>query len=294
MVGELADDDEGDQAGPGDAPRDGLGRDRRAGHAVATLGAGVLGQDVDLDFQPSRDELELAGLILADAPHWFAAAGAGLLGLGQIVLDADVVEMIQAGPPRRACGLGSRGRRGVGRAGRGRLGLGDELGDVEEMTLARVVEEAFPAPAEEVAAQQCQGLFQLGVLLLQLVVLGRGLVEHAFEFIDAALGVIGTLLGVIGPLSGGLGLLPQRVVAGQQVLEQPPAFPRIVRDMQCDAHNMNYTRSFMLCKSTSADFSRFSPLRPGGGTACAGVPCAGRSRTGAWPVAPAGVRRHPG
>ena len=54
------------------------------------------------------------------------------------------------------------------------------------MTLARVVEEAFPAPAEEVAAQQCQGLFQLGVFLLQLVVLGRGLVEHAFEFIDAA------------------------------------------------------------------------------------------------------------
>ena len=129
------------------------------------------------------------------------------------------------------------------------------------MTLARVVEEAFAALAEEVAAQQCQGLFQLGVLLLQLVVFGRGLVEHAFEFIDAALGVIGMRAASACWASsarcpGGLGLLPQRVVAAQQVFEQPPAFRRIVRELQCDAHNMNYTRSFMLCKSTSADFSR--------------------------------------
>ena len=67
MVGELADDHEGDQPRPGDPARDGLGRDRRAGHAVAALGAGVLGQDVDVDLQPGRDELELAGLVLADA-----------------------------------------------------------------------------------------------------------------------------------------------------------------------------------------------------------------------------------
>jgi hypothetical protein len=294
MIGELADDDEGDQAGSGDAPRDGLGRDRRAGHAVAAGGAGVLGQDVDVDVELSRDELERAGLILSDAPHRFAAAGAGRLRLGQIVLDADVIEMVQPGPSRRACGLGSRGCRDIGRAGRRRLGLDDELGDVEEMALARVLEESFAAPAEEVAAQQCQGLFQLGVFLLQLVVLGRGPVEHALEFVGTALGVVGTTLGVVGTLPGSLGLLPQRVVAAQQVFEQPPAFRRIVRELQCDAHNMNYTRSFMLCKSTPADFNRFSPLRQVGGTACAGGPCSGRYRTGAWPVAPAGVRRHPG
>ena len=118
MVGELADDHEGDQAGAGDPSRDGLGRDRRAGHAVATLGAGVLGQDVDLHFEPRRDELELAGHVFADALLGAAAAGAGLLALGQVVLDADVREMIQAGSPRGACGLGSAAppRRRPGRA----------------------------------------------------------------------------------------------------------------------------------------------------------------------------------
>ena len=101
--------------------------------------------------------------------------------------------MIQTGSPRRSGGLGWRGRRVVGRGRRGRLGFGEDLGDVEEMTLARVVEEAFAALAEEVAAQQGQGLGQLVVLLLQLVVIGRGLVEHAFEFVDPALGVFGPL-----------------------------------------------------------------------------------------------------
>ena len=150
--------------------------------------------------------------------------------------------------PRVAAG------RGVGRAGRAGSGSAIELGDVEEMALARVVEEAFAAPAEEVAAQQCQGLGQFGVFLLQSVVFGRGPVEHALELVDAAPGVIGPLLRVIGPLSGGLGLPPQLVVAAEQVLEQPPAFRRIVGDMRRDAHDMNYTRYFMLCKSIPADF----------------------------------------
>jgi hypothetical protein len=120
------------------------------------------------------------------------------------------------------------------------------------MPLARVVEEAFAAPTEEVAAQQRQGLGQLGVLLPQPFIFGRGLVEDAFEFIDAAAGVLGPLSGVLGPLSGVLGLLAgvlgllsQRVVAAQQVLEEPPAFRRIFRDLKCDSHDMNYTRYFM-------------------------------------------------
>ena len=91
------------------------------------------------------------------------------------------------------------------------------------MTLARVVDKAFTALAEDVAAKQCQGLGQLGVFFLQLVVVRRGLIEHAFELVDAALGVFGLLLGGLGLLLSGLGLLPQLVVAAKQVLEQPLA-----------------------------------------------------------------------
>ena len=228
MVGELAVHHEGDQAGAGDPTRNGLGWDRRAGHAVATLGAGVLGQDVNLHLQPRRDEIEFAGLVFADACFGAAAAGAGLLGFGQIVLDADVGEMIEPGSPRGACCLRPLRRRVVGHGGRGRLGLGDDLGDVEEMTLARVVGEAFTALAEDVAAKQGQGLGQLGVFFLQLVIFRRGLFEHAFELIDAALGVRRLCLSERSSACslGVLGLLPQLVVAAKQVLEQPLAFTR--------------------------------------------------------------------
>ena len=88
-----------------------------------------------------------------------------------------------------AAGLRRRARRGA--AGSGSASI---VGEVEEMALARVVDEAFAARAEDVAAEQCQGLGQLGVLLLELVVVGRGRVEHALEFVDAALGVFGLLL----------------------------------------------------------------------------------------------------
>ena len=118
------------------------------------------------------------------------------------------------------------------------------LGDVEEMTLAWVVDKAFTALAEDVAAKQGQGLGQLGVFFLQLIVIRRGLIEHAFELIDAALSIFGLLLGT-------LGLLPQLGVAAKQVVEQPLAFARIVREAWCDAHNMKYTRSFMLFQCIS-------------------------------------------
>ena len=112
MVGELAHDHERDQAGSGDPARNGLGRHGRAGHAVATFGTGVLGQDVNFHFQPRRDEIEFAGLVFADACFGAAAAGAGLLALGHIVRDADVGEMIEPGSPR---GAGCRRRLAVPR-----------------------------------------------------------------------------------------------------------------------------------------------------------------------------------
>ena len=105
------------------------------------------------------------------------------------------------------------------------------------------------------------------MLLLQLLVIGRGLVEHAFEFVDPALGVFGLLsagLGLLVPVVlfeeaiqlrdaalGVLGLLPQLVVAAEQVVNQPLVLTRIVRQAWCDAHHTNYTRSFMLCTSSS-------------------------------------------
>src|SRR5512142_2337962 len=110
------------------------------------------------------------------------------------------------------------------------------------MTLARVVAEAFAARAEEVAAKEGQRLGQLGVFLLQLAVVSRSRFEHALELIDAALSVFGLLLSVFG-------LLPQLVVAAEQVVEQPLALLRIVGETWRDAHNMNYTLFFMLCKS---------------------------------------------
>ena len=177
------------------------------------------------------------------------------------------------------------------------------------MTLARVVGKALAALAEEVAAQQGQGLGQLVVLLLQLLVIGRGLVEHAFEFVDPALGVFGLLSGGLGLLVpvvlfeetfelrdaalGVLGLLPQLVVAAEQVVDQPLVLTRIVRQAWCDAHHTNYTRSFMLCKSSSDDFRHLPELGRGAGTACVAVRFAGRCRRGAWPVPPAGSRSRP-
>ena len=106
------------------------------------------------------------------------------------------------------------------------------------------------------------------MLLLEAVVIGGGLVEDAPQFGDAAVGVVGPLVLGLGPLVLGLGLLPQRVVAGQQVVEEPPAFDRIIGEPPRDAHNMNYTRSFMLCKCISDDFPSF----------LAGADLAGRNR----------------
>ena len=115
------------------------------------------------------------------------------------------------------------------------------------MTLARGVDKTFTALAEDVTAKQRQGLGQLGVFFLQLVVVRRGLIEHAFELIDTALSVFGLLLSDLGLLLSDLGLLPQldrcggaglRATAGNRSDRQGVAWH--------DAHNMRYTRTLML------------------------------------------------
>jgi hypothetical protein len=91
------------------------------------------------------------------------------------------------------------------------------------------------------------------VFLLQLLVIGRGLVEDVFEFLDAASRVFGLLPGglgllsqpvlfeqafefvdaasrVIGSLAGLVGLPVQLGVAAEQVVEHPLEFARIVRE----------------------------------------------------------------
>jgi hypothetical protein len=177
---------------------------------------------VDVDFELGRSELELSGEILAEAMLGGATAGAGLLGLGQVVFDAVVGEVVERVSSPGACRPGPLGgSRVVGLGGRGGFDFEASVVEVEEMTLAGVVVEAFAAWAEDIAAKQSQGLGQFGVFFLQLAVVGGGRLEHALELIDAALGVFGLPLSVFG-------LPPQLVVAAQQVVEQSLALLRIV------------------------------------------------------------------
>ena len=117
MVGELARNHERHQAGAGDPARNGLGGHGGTGHAVATFGAGVLGQDVNFHLQPRRDEIEFARLVFANARFGAAAAGARFLGFGHVVHDADVGKMIEPGSPRSASCRRPLRRRLGGRGG---------------------------------------------------------------------------------------------------------------------------------------------------------------------------------
>jgi hypothetical protein len=100
--------------------------------------------------------------------------------------------------------------------------------EVEEMTLAGVVVEAFVAWAEDVAAEQRQRLGQFGVFFLKLVVVGGGGIEDTLEFIDPPLSVFGLSLSVFGLSLSVFGLPPQLVVAAEQVVEQPLALLGVV------------------------------------------------------------------
>ena len=73
---------------------------------------------------------------------------------------------------------------------------------------------------------------------LEFVIIGRGLIEDSLKLFDSRLGVVGLLLSERG-------LLPQLVVAAEQVLEEPLILAWIVRKSQRHAHDMNYTRTLM-------------------------------------------------
>jgi len=66
---------------------------------------------MDMDLQPGRDVLERAGLVLADADLGGPAAGAGLLRFGEVVLDADVGEVLEAGAGGSGSGSAGRSKR---------------------------------------------------------------------------------------------------------------------------------------------------------------------------------------
>jgi hypothetical protein len=130
------------------------------------------------------------------------------------------------------------------------------------MTLAWGVDKAFAALAEDVAAKQGQGLGQLSVLFLKLVVVRRGLIEHSLELIDTALSVVALLLGDLSLPLCDFGLLPQLIVAVEQVLEQPLALAWIFRESYGDTHNMRYTRALMLFQCEHDDFVDFFGPQP--------------------------------
>jgi hypothetical protein len=74
------------------------------------------------------------------------------------------------------------------------------------------------------------------MFFLELVIVGRSLIEHSLELFHSSLRVLGLLMGVIsllssvpGLLMGELGLLPQLIVAAEQVFEQPLALAWIIK-----------------------------------------------------------------
>jgi hypothetical protein len=94
----------------------------------------------------------------------------------------------------------------------------------------------------------------LGILHLLSGIIGllSGIIGLLSGIIGLLSGIIGLLSGIIGLLSsiislslGEFGLLPQLVVAAEQVFEQPLVFDWIIRDSQRDTHGTIYSRASM-------------------------------------------------
>ena len=119
MIDKLGDQQLREQTRARDASRERAVRSVGTRHPVVTVRAGVLGEDVKPELQPGRDEFEFASLVLADPRLGPAAARAGLVGFGHVVLDADLG---QAG--RNPSFRDRRGFRGAGAAGMSERGVG--------------------------------------------------------------------------------------------------------------------------------------------------------------------------
>src|SRR5262249_37899434 len=90
MVRKLGDGHPGEQAGSRNTSAQRWRRNLGGRHALTALRTGVLGQDVYLHLEVGRYELQHASLVFADACFDLATMRADLLGLGHIVLDADL------------------------------------------------------------------------------------------------------------------------------------------------------------------------------------------------------------
>ena len=156
VVGELADQHEGDQLPgrrfrPSREASETAGWPRRRGTSSKRTWAGS-----DVHFEFGRGELELTGEVFADALFSAAATRAGLLGLGQIVLDAVMGEMVERRSSLGACRLGPPPGVAVSGLcdGCGRFDLERRVVEVEQMTLTRIVVEAFATGTEDIEAKQ--------------------------------------------------------------------------------------------------------------------------------------------
>ena len=185
------------------------------------------------------------------------------------MLDADVGEVLEPGASRGTGRAGSRRGRVVVRGGREglRSGLG---GEIEEMSLIRVVGASLAARPEEIAPEQGQGLEHLGVLLLETVVVVGGRREDALQLVGAATDVLGPAVLILGPavLILGPAAAAQRVVAAEQVREEPPALGRVIGQERCRVHGTDYTPLLLLCKHLPDESPWFS----------GGMEAAGRNR----------------
>jgi hypothetical protein len=137
---------------------------------------------VNVHFKVGRDELQDACLIMADACLGFTAARADFLGLGQVVLDANLRQLIVVRLTWLTfpCWCAAIPGEGLGRQGSawGRIKL-------KEVSLARRLDQPFPPWTKDVPTEQLdlstQIIDDLLVFLSGLVMNLSGLVERGLE-----------------------------------------------------------------------------------------------------------------
>jgi len=94
MIAELADDYFRDQPRPGDAARNGPWRQRGRGDAVLATTASVFRPYVNMGFQLGRHIFQFPRDVFTDAVHRAATARTGFLFIRQVMLVADLPQLI--------------------------------------------------------------------------------------------------------------------------------------------------------------------------------------------------------